>query len=232
MPCPEFSNIARLPFFLVLAAALMACQGGGPNRESGSGKVANSTDAAPRLDRPGVLYVWVDAEGTFKTTEAPAEIPASARGLVRVLAPDHSSGSESSVWVIDLRAPSPTPRAFPRTEWEAQGKGVREARIAQARPAPVEPEKVAALGIQATIYGASWCKPCHLAEEYLKHKGAKVTKKDIEEDARAGEEMRGKLRSAGLSGASIPVLDVGGTILVGFSAHAIDQALALAGRKP
>jgi len=148
------------------------------------------------------------------------------------MVPGHASGSENSVWVVDLSAPGTPPRPYPRTEWEGQSKGVRDARIEAAKPAPAEPSQVAASGISATIYGASWCKPCHLAEEYLKSKGAKVTKKDIEEDSRASDEMRTKLRGAGLSGASIPVLDVGGTILVGFSAHAIDQALALALRKP
>src|SRR5690606_36745491 len=70
-----------------------------------------------------------------------------------------------------------------------------------------------------------------LAEEYLKQKGVRVTMKDIEEELGASVEMRQKLSGAGLSGASIPVLDVGGTILVGFSTSAVDRVLERALRK-
>jgi len=62
-------------------------------------------------------------------------------------------------------------------------------------------------------------------------KGVRVTMKDIEEEPGANAEMRQKLSSAGLSGASIPVLDVGGTILVGFSTSAVDRALERALKK-
>jgi glutaredoxin len=186
----------------------------------------------PPLDAPGILYVWAGADGIFKTSESPTEIPPEAKGAVRVLVPGHASGSEQFVWVVDLREPKPTPRAMPRGEWEAKGNAAREALVAAARPETPSPREVAALGVKATIYGASWCKPCHLAEDYLRSKGAAVTKRDIEEEAGASEEMRAKLRGAGLSGASIPVLDVGGTILVGFSTSAIDRALSLAQKKP
>lgn len=54
---------------------------------------------------------------------------------------------------------------------------------------------------------------------------------DIEEDPSASAEMRQKLASAGLGGASIPVLDIGGTILVGFSTTAVDRALERTLRK-
>jgi hypothetical protein len=37
--------------------------------------------------------------------------------------------------------------------------------------------------------------------------------------------MRAKLRAAGLSGGSIPVIDVRGRVLQGFSASAIESAL-------
>jgi hypothetical protein len=40
--------------------------------------------------------------------------------------------------------------------------------------------------------------------------------------------MQKKLKAANMQGSSIPVLDVGGTILKGFSTTSIDQALAQA----
>ena len=85
-------------------------------------------------------------------------------------------------------------------------------------------------GVDAVIYGAEWCGPCHQAEAYLKKKGLSVVKKDIEKDATAAKEMRAKLKSAGLGGSSIPILDVGGVVLVGFSPRAIEAALKRAAR--
>jgi hypothetical protein len=70
-----------------------------------------------------------------------------------------------------------------------------------------------------------------LAEDYLKKRGARVVKKDIEEDPSAAAEMRRKLKSAGMSGSSIPVLDVGGTILRGFSESSVESALKRAAAK-
>lgn len=75
------------------------------------------------------------------------------------------------------------------------------------------------------IYGASWCGPCHQAADYLKARGVAYVMKDIEETPAANAEMKGKLAGAGRPGGSIPVIDVAGTILVGFSPRALDEAL-------
>jgi glutaredoxin len=224
-----------VPCLILLALVWPAAGCRKAERTSGSKADAplGPTETPPPMQGPGVLYVWSTSEGIFKTTETPSEIPAEARNLVRVLVPGHSSGSEANVWIVDLNASPPTPRPFPRAEWEARGKIARDALVAAAKPDPASaPRQVAGTGIHATIYGASWCKPCHLAEDYLRSRGAKVQKRDIEEDASASEEMRAKLRAAGLSGASIPVIDVAGTILVGFSQGSIDRALSLAQKKP
>ncbi len=52
--------------------------------------------------------------------------------------------------------------------------------------------------------------------------------KDIEETPGAAAEMRDKLSRAGNHGGSIPVIDVRGQILIGFSAPSLDRALARA----
>jgi len=117
-----------------------------------------------------------------------------------------------------------------RKSWEDTGRGMRDQRVAALAPPPQEKSGASPgdLGVDAIVYGADWCKPCHLAEDYLKSKGARVIKKDIEEDPAAASEMRQKLKAAGMSGSSIPIVDVGGTILRGFSERAIDAALGRA----
>jgi glutaredoxin len=76
------------------------------------------------------------------------------------------------------------------------------------------------------IYGAEWCGACHQAAAYLRRKGIPFIEKDIEKDPQAAREMQGKLRSAGVrNGGSIPVIDVRGKVMVGFSPGAVDEAL-------
>jgi len=75
------------------------------------------------------------------------------------------------------------------------------------------------------VYGAEWCGPCHDARAHLKKKGVKTIYKDIDRDRAAQAEMKQKLDKIGGRRGSIPVIDVGGQILVGYSAAALDSAL-------
>jgi glutaredoxin len=78
------------------------------------------------------------------------------------------------------------------------------------------------------IYGAEWCGACHEAARYLKKKGIAFIEKDVEKDDGAAREMQQKLAKNGLRGGSIPIIDVRGKVMVGFSAEAIDSALGQA----
>jgi glutaredoxin len=188
-------------------------------------------DALPPLelrdDTPGALITWVDQEGEFRVAQRPEQVPAEARGTVRVVLQNQPAGTPESVYVADLtrKAPDGTypVRTLPRAEWDALGSERRQARIAKLAPpvAAVPPG-----GSPVVIYGADWCKPCHLAEDYLRERKVPVVLKDIEEDPAARDEMKTKLSAANLRDASIPVIDVGGTLLVGFSPRALDAAIA------
>lgn len=78
------------------------------------------------------------------------------------------------------------------------------------------------------IYGAEWCGPCHQAAAYLRRKNISFVEKNVEADSAAAKEMRDKLAKNGLHGGSIPVLDVRGKLLVGFSPEQVDDALGRA----
>jgi glutaredoxin 3 len=80
--------------------------------------------------------------------------------------------------------------------------------------------------VSATIYGAAWCGPCHSAEKLLRSKGVQVSVKDIETDLQARREVRDKLERAGRTkNNKIPVIDINGQLLVGYSRRAIEEAL-------
>lgn len=72
------------------------------------------------------------------------------------------------------------------------------------------------------IYTAPWCAFCHAAKEYLDKKGITYTEKDVEQDHAFAEEAVSKSGQMG-----IPVLDINGTIIVGFDRPRIDAALNL-----
>lgn len=71
-----------------------------------------------------------------------------------------------------------------------------------------------------TIYSASWCAFCHAAMEYLNKLGVKYDIKDVEASRENAEESVAKSGQMG-----IPVLDIGGDIVVGFDRPKIDAAL-------
>jgi glutaredoxin-like YruB-family protein len=73
---------------------------------------------------------------------------------------------------------------------------------------------------QVTIYSATWCAYCHAVKEYLDKKGVKYVDKDVEIDPEAGNEAIAKSGQRG-----IPVLDIKGTIIVGFDRMTIDKTL-------
>lgn len=83
--------------------------------------------------------------------------------------------------------------------------------------------------VKVTVYGAEWCGPCHQALAHLKKRGIAATFKDIDKDKVAQAEMSLKLDKIGKGGGRIPVIDVEGKILVGYSQRALDEALEQAG---
>lgn len=71
------------------------------------------------------------------------------------------------------------------------------------------------------IYSAGWCAFCHAAKQYLDQKGIKYTDKDVERDMANAQEA---VQKSGQMG--IPVLDINGTIILGFDRPRIDAALS------
>ncbi|MBX6334796.1 glutaredoxin family protein [Candidatus Saccharibacteria bacterium] len=70
------------------------------------------------------------------------------------------------------------------------------------------------------IYGAEWCGFCHAARRYLDDKGIEYDYRDVEQDM---DDMRAAIEKSGQTG--IPVIDIDGTIIIGFDRPRIDQVL-------
>ncbi len=75
--------------------------------------------------------------------------------------------------------------------------------------------------ITPIIYSANWCAFCHAAKQYLDKLGVKYEVRDIESHHVYATEAVEKSGQMG-----IPVIDIDGTIIVGFDRPKIDASLS------
>lgn len=238
--------VSGILFLSVAAGGLPACHHDA-DTDGSSDPSTPRDDSLPPLtlkdDTPNLLLTWIDDTGDFRVVTQPAEVPEKGRKAVRVVVTTDTHGTGQVVYVADLtrkKADGGYPvTTMPRSVWDEKGASLRKARMEALAPSARPPapagsgssEPGAAPvpgGVVAIVYGAEWCGACHDAERYLKQRGIQVIHKDIEKSALANREMQEKLSVHHLSGGSIPVLDIGGRVLVGFSPSAIDAALTAA----
>lgn len=70
------------------------------------------------------------------------------------------------------------------------------------------------------IYSANWCAFCHTAKQYFQKLGVEFEERNIESDHTFATEAVEKSGQMG-----IPVIDIDGTIIIGFDRPKIDEAL-------
>jgi glutaredoxin len=74
--------------------------------------------------------------------------------------------------------------------------------------------------VPVTVYFTTWCPACHKARAYLRTEGIRFVEHDIERDPQA----RSRARLLNPKG-SVPTLQIGSQVLVGFSARGIQNAI-------
>ncbi len=72
------------------------------------------------------------------------------------------------------------------------------------------------------VFSTPTCTYCNAAKRYFREKGIKFNDIDVTRDPAAARDM---VRRSGQQG--VPVIDIGGRIVVGFNRPAIDQLLGL-----
>jgi glutaredoxin len=191
-----------------------------------------------RDDTPNLMLTWIDQKGETHVELHPPDVPAEGRALVRVVVADREDGTRDLFYVVDLSQKGPedayAARTMSRRDWESQIEERRKAYLASIAPpppaggttAPSPPgSQPAPSGLTVIIYGADWCKPCHQAASHLRSRGVPYVEKDVERSEDAAREMQAKLERIGRRGGTIPVIDVRGEILVGYSQGDLDRAL-------
>lgn len=243
------ARAARGRLAAAVLALLAAAPAGGCTEKGDDGTTPKpvSTELPPlelRDDTPNLMLTWIDEKGDTHVELRPADVPPEGRSLVRAMLSDRTEGTRDVFYIADLTQKRPdgtyAVRTMLRREWEALLEKRRAEHLAKTAPppavpgpggsagAPGAPSQLA--GVTVIIYGASWCKPCHQAADYLRAKGVATIVKDIERDPAAAAEMQDKLEKSNQRGGSIPIIDVRGQILVGFNPAALDAALARAAR--
>jgi len=231
-------RLALLLGLLVAVVALSGCS------DKDDGTAPATGDQLPALhltdDTTELLLTWMDERGGTHTGLSLAEVPEGSKALVRVTTKE--AGHDSLFYVADLTAKkadgSYQVMTMRRAEWEAGIEKRRTAWRAKHAPPPKPPATSTASGqraapvgdLQVIIYGAPWCKPCHQATAYLKRRGIPHVEYDVDKEPARNEEMLGKLKRAGKRHGSIPVIDVGGIILQGYSQAALARAIEKATR--
>jgi glutaredoxin len=226
---------------LVLLIGISACRKSKPPAPPAARQVA-----IPRLEvskSSPLLYTYVDAKGTFVTTDKAEEVPEDARRLVRVVDPSKPApaGADSTkVFALDLndllRAGKGEAKAMSREAFETGA-------LAQLPPGesspmagphgPALPEEilpgpdggVAKMPPVVTVYGTPWCGACKAAKRYLAERHIPYAYKDIENDPAAARELQAKAARLGVPTDRVPILDVRGRLLLGFDKTRLEAML-------
>ncbi len=76
--------------------------------------------------------------------------------------------------------------------------------------------------VTVKVYSTPTCPYCAMAKDFLKEHKIKFQDIDVSRDRKAADEM---IRKSGQYG--VPVIDIGGKIIVGFDKEALKKALKL-----
>jgi glutaredoxin-like YruB-family protein len=167
-----------------------------PDEQDDDAPAPERTLSGPMQD----VYKFTDAQGVVNYVDSLDKVPERYRKQAH-----HPTGG----WVTIL--PS-----SPIDDLLAQRK------IDPRQYATKTPGKTRGGGGPVVLYSTGWCPHCTRARQYLKQRGVDFVEKDIEQGTENLTEMLSK--SGGARG--VPVIDVRGEVLRGFSQAALDRALA------
>lgn len=170
-------------------------------------------------DAKNLLFTYVDAIGRIHAVASIDEVPDAVKP--RVLVVDLSKSAEERqshryAFFVDLT----TERAdgtFPVSV---------VSRYDAADPKTAAPSALPAVPPGAVVvYSAQWCGYCKKAKAWLEEKGVVYVERDVERQPGAQEELAGKLKTAGVQGGGIPVIDWDGQLVMGFDQRRLQALL-------
>lgn len=207
-----------------LLVLLLAGLGGCPDeaQQDEAAKEPQQDFAEIRLtdDADHFLYTYLLADGTFRTVERMEDVPEEARDQVIVidtsLSPE-DRGSSKIIYVADLtaRREDGTYPCRPVSRFKFERDLLRDpARSSDAMPPGCE--DVTSPPDRVVLYVTSWCGVCKAAAAFLRREGIPFEERDVEQDPKARLELKCKALETNTRLGGVPVLDIAGTLLVGF----------------
>jgi glutaredoxin len=207
-----------------VAGVLAACRDRATERpsEATSSGDARSVDEPPgppvvRDDATQLLFSFVDAHGRVQTVPRVDAVPEPVRQRVLVIDLDKTPEQRQAhrfAFFADLttKAPDGTYAVVAVSRYDA----ARNAAGAAVAP-PTDGSVV--------VYSATWCGFCKKAKAWLTQNHVPFVERDVEKTPGAQAELDGKLKSAGVAGGGIPVIDWAGTLVVGFDVASLQRLL-------
>ncbi len=209
---------------LLCVIALACCRSRGAVAVADSGTPEPSTPAAISIsaDRKDLIFTFTDENGRLKDVDSLDKIPVERRGqvLVRDLSKrPEEVRADQYAYIADLTKEPDADGGYP---YAIVSRFNVERSIKVGDFGAVEED---AGSHRVTLYGTSWCGACAQARAWFKERGIDYADKDIEKDPKAEAEMGRKLRRAGMTMGGVPVIDVGGKVMMGFDPRQLEIAL-------
>jgi glutaredoxin len=209
---------------------LAAC---GPERppapDDAPAPASATPDAAPTYveGQTAAVLTYAGERGQFADARTAADVPAAARGMVRVTLLDGPAPPPGRVWVANLGtaglADGVPLETVERDLFEELAAGQGRSSAVELPPGIEPPEIAPAQGI--VVYKTDWCGVCKQLLAYLDRKGVAYVAKDVEKDPKAAAELQAKAAKQGIRAGSVPMIDIGGELMVGFDRARLEQLL-------
>ncbi len=169
--------------------------------------------AAPRLLRAGIALEegeWAKVISLTREVDARQLSEADRKRLLGVV--------KSAMKELGDREAARAEAQTLQTQLAAQmAQFERTAKTARATPTRADQPKV-------IVYSTAWCGFCKKAKAWLTARNVPFEAKDVEAEPEAAEELQGKKEAAGMGGqGGVPVIDVGGQLIVGFDVPALER---------
>lgn len=213
---------------------LLASSGCEPDKPPAPKPASDAPQDAARTatfdpDADQAVLTFAGERGSFRDSAKVEDVPEPARGLVRVNLLQGPAAPPGTVWVTNLRKPDDE-GAFalstvPRELFEELALGQGLSSEVELPPGLEPPTDIATAAGEVIVYKTAWCGVCKKVQSYLDRKGVPYVAKDIEKDHAAAAELQAKAKQAGAPMGSVPVIDVGGELIVGFDRARLEKLL-------
>jgi glutaredoxin len=217
---------------LVIPAGILlftGCRSNADDARSGQAEqtaiegIAALTGFVIRPDNSDLVYQYFDGEGGLKVAQALDAIPGSARENVVVLNRAFEKGALPAGLIImaDLSAPEKD-GSYPFRLVSRYVASTSSSTSSKTHSTPALQDE------QAILFSTRWCPHCRTARAFLEQKGVPFLEKDVESDPRAQALLRELGKKQGIPEnmlTSVPILYVGGKLVLGFNQREVERLI-------